>query len=74
MTIRETLALNLRRLRQEQGLSQEELADRAEIDRTYISALEREVYAASIDVLDRLAKALRADPADLLRRPTRKTK
>ena len=74
MTIRETLALNLRRLRQEQGLSQEELADRAEIDRTYISALEREVYAASIDVLDRLAKALRADPADLLRRPPRKTR
>ncbi len=74
MKIRETLALNLRRLRQEQGLSQEELADRAEIDRTYISALEREVYAASIDVLDRLAKALRADPADLLRRPLRKTK
>ncbi len=74
MTIRETLALNLRRLRQEQGLSQEELADRAEINRTYISALEREVYAASIDVLDRLAKALRADPADLLRRPLRKTK
>jgi transcriptional regulator with XRE-family HTH domain len=74
MTIRETLALNLRRLRQEQGLSQEELADRAEIDRTYISALEREVYAASVDVLDRLAKALRADPADLLRRPPRKTR
>lgn len=74
MTIRGILALNLRRLRQEQGLSQEELADRAEIDRTYISALEREVYAASIDVLDRLAKALRADPADLLRRPPRKTK
>lgn len=74
MTIREILALNLRRLRQEQGLSQEELADRAEIDRTYISALEREVYAASIDVLDRLAKALRADPAELLSRPPRKAK
>jgi len=74
MKTREILALNLRRLRQEQGLSQEELADRAELDRTYISALEREVYAASIDVLDRLAKALRADPADLLRRPPRKTK
>jgi transcriptional regulator with XRE-family HTH domain len=43
------MPLNLRRLRQAQGLSQEELADRAEIDRTYVSALERSVYAAGID-------------------------
>jgi len=68
MTIRRVLAINLRRLRKEAGVSQEELADRAEIDRTYISALEREVYAASIDVLERLAKALHVDAADLLRR------
>ena len=46
------LALNLRRHRRLQGLSQEELAHRADIDRTYLSALERSVYAASIDVVD----------------------
>src|SRR4051812_47652513 len=58
MEIREVLALNLRKLRQAKRLSQEELAYRAEIDRTYISALERSVYSASIDVVDRLARVL----------------
>ena len=69
MKIREVLALNLRKFRQAKGLSQEELADRAEIDRTYISAVERSVYAASIDVVDRLARGLGVEAADLLRRP-----
>ena len=69
MEIRDVLARNLRKLRQGQGLSQEELAHRAEIDRTYISALERSVYAAGIDVVDRLARALGVEAADLLRRP-----
>ncbi|MEP3073825.1 helix-turn-helix transcriptional regulator [Maricaulis sp.] len=58
MTIREVLAANLRRYRQSAGLSQEELAHRAGIDRTYVSALERCQYAASIDVVDGLARAL----------------
>lgn len=63
------LASNLRRCRREKGLSQEELAHRADLDRTYISALERSVYAASVDVLDRLARELNIDAADLLKRP-----
>jgi transcriptional regulator with XRE-family HTH domain len=69
MDIREILAINLRKLRQARGLSQEELAHRAEIDRTYISALERSVYAAGIDVVDRLAHSLGVEAADLLTRP-----
>jgi transcriptional regulator with XRE-family HTH domain len=69
MEIREVLAHNLRKNRQAKGLSQEELAHRADIDRTYISALERCVYAAGIDVVDRLARVLDMEAADLLRRP-----
>lgn len=69
MDIREILAINLRKLRQARGLSQEELADRADIDRTYISALERSLYAAGIDVVDRLARSLGVEAADLLTRP-----
>lgn len=69
MDIREVLAQNLRENRRAQGLSQEELAHRADIDRTYISALERCVYAAGIDVVDRLARVLGMEAADLLRRP-----
>ena len=70
MEIREVLALNLRKHRRAHGLSQEELAHRADIDRTYISSLERSVYAAGIDVVDRLARVLGVEAADLLRRPT----
>jgi transcriptional regulator with XRE-family HTH domain len=70
MEIRDVLALNLRKLRQARGLSQEELAHRADIDRTYISSLERSVYTAGIDKVDRLARALGVEAADLLKRPT----
>lgn len=68
MNIREILAANLKRYRRECGVSQEELAHLAEIDRTYISSLERCQYAASIEVVDRLAKALGVEATDLLRR------
>lgn len=68
MDIREIFAKNLRLARQAKGFSQEELAHRAEIDRTYISSLERCMYSPSIEILDRLAKALDVETADLLRK------
>jgi transcriptional regulator with XRE-family HTH domain len=66
MLLRSVLAENLRRLRAERGLSQEALADLVGIDRTYVSALERQVYAATIDVIERLADTLRVPPIVLL--------
>ena len=68
------LARNLRIYRQQRGLSQEELAHKADIDRTYVSALERCVYGVSIDVLERLAVALSVEAADLLERTPPNTK
>lgn len=68
MEIREVFARNLRQLRHAKGLSQEDLADQADIDRTYVSALERSVYNASIEVVDRLARVLGVEAADLLRK------
>ncbi|MCB1483338.1 MAG: helix-turn-helix transcriptional regulator [Hyphomicrobiaceae bacterium] len=68
MEIREVFARNLRTARLARGLSQEELAHRADIDRTYISSLERGVYNASIDVVGRLAKALEIEASELLDR------
>jgi len=67
MKIRDIFAKNLRRFRHSARLSQEELAYRAKIDRTYISSLERSVYAATIEVVDRLAIVLGIEAADLLR-------
>ena len=71
MSLRETFAVNLRHRRQEVGLSQEELAHRAQIDRTYVSSLERCQYAATIDVIEKLAVELDVDPAELLMSPSK---
>ena len=71
MSLRETFAANLRHRRQEVGLSQEELAHRAQIDRTYVSSLERCQYAATLDVIEKLAVELDVDPAELLMSPSR---
>jgi transcriptional regulator with XRE-family HTH domain len=68
MQLRSVLARNVRRLREKRGLSQEALADSANIDRTYVSSIERERYSTSIDLLERLAIALSVSPAELLMR------
>lgn len=70
MRLRETVATNLRRLRQAKNLSQEELADRAGINRNYVGMLEREQHAATIDMLEKLAIVLEADPIEFFRRDT----
>jgi DNA-binding XRE family transcriptional regulator len=66
MEIRDILARNLKHYRQLLDLSQEELAHRAQIDRTYVSSLERSIYGATIDVVARLAVVLGVTTADLL--------
>ena len=70
MHIEDVLALNLRKFRHARGMSQEELAHRAGIDRSYISSLERAKYSAGVDVVDRLARVLGVEASDLLKRPT----
>jgi transcriptional regulator with XRE-family HTH domain len=57
MTSREILAANMRKLRKDKGLSQEALANEIGVDRSYISSLERCVYSASLDMLDKIAAA-----------------
>lgn len=69
MTLRQIFAINLRRVRTERALTQEGLADLAGIDRTYVSALERQVYSASLDTIERLANVLKVEPHSLLERP-----
>ena len=69
MDMRKVVAQNLRRLRLDKGLSQEELALRAGVDRTYISALERGVYSATVTMIGKLAAVLGVEPAMLLERP-----
>ena len=68
MTLREIVAINLRRLRHAKGMSQEDLADRAGINRNYVGMLEREQHSATVDMLEKLAEVLEADPAEFFKR------
>lgn len=67
MDLKEIMAINMRRLRHEQDLTQEELAARAELSMRYVGSIERARVSASVSVLGRLAAALNADPCDLIR-------
>ncbi len=58
MESRRLIATNLKQIRLSQRLSQEELAHIAEIDRTYVSGLERSIRNPSVDLLDKLAAVL----------------
>lgn len=66
MRLRKILAENLKELRKIRDLSQEELADLAEINRSYMSYLENQRYSASLDMIEKLAAALNVDPIELL--------
>ncbi|MBI1291989.1 helix-turn-helix domain-containing protein [bacterium] len=68
MDARARVGLNVQRLRRDKGLSQEELAARAEVHQTYLSGVERGVRNPSLLVLARIAKALGADVEDLAKK------
>jgi transcriptional regulator with XRE-family HTH domain len=71
MDLREVFAANLRRLRHEKGLSQDDLAYEAEVSRSYLSQLEKGAHYASLKIVAKLADALGVEPADLLKAPPR---
>lgn len=64
--IRKQLAFNVKVLRGQKKLSQEALALSAELDRTYISQIERGIGNPSLLVLCKLAVILETDVADLM--------
>ncbi len=66
MNIRQVVARNVREFRQNHAWSQEELAERAGLHRTYISGVERGIRNPTVAVLAKIAKALRVKPAELL--------
>jgi transcriptional regulator with XRE-family HTH domain len=66
MEVRRRVGLNVRRFREERGLSQETLAFEAKLHRTYLSGVERGVRNPTVVVLERIAKALKVPSAGLL--------
>lgn len=67
MDIRVCLGLNVRRLREAKGWSQEDYADRAGIHRTYVSDIERGKRNPTVTVVEKLAKPLEVAAGELLK-------
>lgn len=66
---RSHVAANVRLRRKAKGLSQEKLGELAGLHRTYVSQLERCKANISIDGLERIARILEVDTAELLQPP-----
>lgn len=70
-SLREVLAYNVRAFRVLKGLSQEKLAFSAELDRTFVSQVERAKINISLDSIEKLAHSLEVEPSLLFVRPSR---
>lgn len=68
MEICSIIGMNIRKLRTAQKLSQEELAFRAEIDRSYLSEIENGHKNLSVTVLEQIAVALEVDICTLIKK------
>ncbi|WP_247566952.1 helix-turn-helix transcriptional regulator [Bradyrhizobium sp. 151] len=68
MDLRDTFAKNLRRLRREKGLSQDELAYEADVSRSYLSQIEKGAFYVSLKVIGKLAETLQVEPEEFLKR------
>lgn len=66
MGLKQTVARNVRRLRLERGYTQEELSELAGINCNYTGMIERGERSPTVDMLEKLAKALKIDPVALL--------
>ena len=68
MDVRRRVGLNLKKHREAAGLSQEELAFKCELHRTYISGVERGIRNPTVLVLQKIADALEIEASRLLDR------
>jgi len=58
----------LRKAREDAGLTQEELSSKARVDRSYISQLERGLKSPTLDMLLRLCKAMGVSASEIVAR------
>jgi transcriptional regulator with XRE-family HTH domain len=74
MDLRQVFASNLRRLRHARRLSQEELAHQADVNRTYMSKIEKGGTWVGLEIIGKLSTVLEVEPAELLKLPKRRSK
>jgi len=66
MGIMKRVAENMKRIRNERGLTQQTLADNTKIHRVYLAQIEGATRAPSLEMLERLAKALKVTVGELV--------
>lgn len=66
MDLKQVLAKNLRRFRNERSLTQEDVAEMTGLSSRYVGSIERARVSASVTVLGKLAEALKVDPSRLI--------
>lgn len=71
MDLRQVFAANLRRYRHAKGLSQEDLAYEAGVNRTYMSKLEKGASYVGLEIIGKIAEVLEIEPSKLLERKRR---
>jgi transcriptional regulator with XRE-family HTH domain len=65
------LGRNLRAVREELGLTQEQVSQRSGVQAGEVSRIERGMRDPKVSTLERLAAAVEVEPGDLLRSPSR---
>ena len=71
MDWRQVYATNLLKYRRAKGLSQEDLAYDAGVNRTYVSKLEKGDTYVGLEIMAKIAKVLEVPPAEFLKPPVR---
>ena len=67
MDLESALAIILKEKRKERGLSQEELAYRCSVDRTYVSMLECKKRKPTLSIVFKICKTLKISPSDFIK-------
>jgi transcriptional regulator with XRE-family HTH domain len=74
MYLRQVFAANLRRFRNAKGLSQEDRAYEAGVNRTYMSKLEQGGTFVGLEIISKLAEVLEVEAAEFLKPPPKRVR
>lgn len=69
MGVQDTFAQNMRIFRIREGLSQEALAQKCGLHRTYIGSIEQKKSNVTLETVQKISKALKVSPIELLKEP-----
>ena len=74
MDLRQLFATNLRRIRHQRGISQEELAHAAGVDRAHVSKVERGITYVGLEIIGKFSVVLDVEPAEFFKMTGKRAK